>query len=358
MSYLHFVRPSRLSLIGVLLLLTACTTSAPTPPLLAKEIVLYNWADYMPQAVLDAFAREYGVTVTYQTYETQEEAVVNLQAGKVYDIVVLENPRLPALIAAGLLAEIDYHQIPNFKNISPNFRDLAYDPSNLHSIPFHWGTTGLVVRSDLIGRPITRWADLWDVKYRGKLALWQQPREVTSMALKSLGYSANSEKPVELAAAADRLRALRPNVELLGGGETTSVPALNDGRAVVAMGWAFDALAGMEQNPAIQYVLPTEGSLLWGDNLVIPANSLHRYTAEIFLNFLLRPEISAQIINDSLYAMPNDAARPFIDPEVLNNPIIFPPETALAQAEILMPLSPAGQQRYDDIWTRFLSDRP
>ncbi len=311
----------------------------------------------MPASVLAAFTQEFGVGVNYQVYESQEEAIKKMHAGQVYDVVTMESHFLPGLAQAGLLAEIDYHNVPNFKNISANFRDLAYDPGNRYSIPYNWGTTGLVVRSDLVKEPVTQWSALWDERYKGKTAIWgSQPREVLALTLKALGYSANSEDPEQLEAALQHLLEVKPNLLLLEDFDSfTSAGVLASGQAVITMGYANDFLLGREQNPAITYVLPEEGALLWGDTFVIPTNSMHKATAEIFLNFLMRAEINAQIANENLYATPNEAAFPFINPAILNDPVIFPPQADLKNAEITLPLSPQGQRLYDEIWERFVT---
>jgi spermidine/putrescine transport system substrate-binding protein len=346
-------------IILILGLLVACGSPTPvptpTPPPLAQKLVLYNWAGYMPQAVLDAFTAEYGVMVDYQVYETQEQAVENMRTGKVYDVVVMGNEFIPPLAADSLLAEIDRSGVSNFKNISPSFRNLVYDPGNRYTVPFLWGTTGLVVRSDLVEQPITRWADLWDERYAGRVAVWPIQRELIGIALKSLGYSVNSEEPAELESALARLLELKPRVILWDNATASIIPVLTSGQAVIADGWAYDAQVGREENEAIVYVLPEEGTILWGDNLVIPTNSPHQSTAELFLNFILRPEISAQIVNELYYASANRAAEEFVDPEILKDPLIFPPAEALQKAEISLPLSPEGQKLYDDIWARFIA---
>ena len=341
-------------------LLAACSaapTPEPTPTLipLAKEVVFYDWEDDMPQSVLDAFTREYSVQVKYLVYESQEEAIDNMKAGGVYDVVVMESRFIPLLKQEGLLANLNQRNLPNLKNISANFRELAYDPNNNYSIPYNWGTTGLVVRSDLVAEPVTRWSDLWDPRYAGRVGLWMgQQREVISLALKSLGYSANSENPQELEEALLRLNELKPNVIALEEYDlTTSADSMVSGRAVISMGYAYDVMTGSEQNPAIEYVLPKEGALLWNDTFIIPTNSPSQYTAELFLNFLLRPEINAKITNENLYATTNEAAYPFIEPDILNNPVIFPPNEDLVHAELILPLTPDGQRLYDEIWERF-----
>lgn len=331
------------------------TPPSPTPPKLAEELTVYGWIGYMPQSVLDAFSKEYGVKVNYVVYKTQEEPIANLQAGKIYDVVFIDSEFIQGLLAGNLLAEIDLHHLPNFKNVSANFRDLAYDPGNKHSIMFEWGTTGLIVRQDLVEQPITRWADLWDQPYAGKIGIWPLQRPLIAIALKSLGHSANSENPVELEEALQHLLELKSNAFFLDLNQSTSSAYLLEGKATVVYGWSTDVLNARQQNNQIAYVLPKEGTLLWGDNLIIPANSPNKYTAHLFINFLLRPEISAEITNEIFVATTNEAAQPFIKPEIRNEPIIFPSNTDLKNAEIAVPLNPQAKKLYDEIWTRFMN---
>lgn len=330
-------------------------TTGYTPISSVQELVLYNWEGDMPQSVLDTFTEEYGVSIKYLVYESQEEAIANMREGVVYDVVVMDSRFIPLLVQEGLLAKLDQKNIKNLNNISPNFRELVYDPHNDYSVPYNWGTTGLVVRSDLVVDPVTRWADLWDSRYAGHVGLWiGQPREVISLTLKSLGCSANSEDPKELEMALERLLALKPHMLTLEDYDpVSSAGVLVDGRAVVVMGYAGDFLSASKVNRAIDYVLPVEGALLWHDTFVVPANSPNKPTAELFLNFLMRADINAKIANENLYATVNEAAYSFIEPEILNNRVIFPPNENLINAELILPLTPAGQRLYDGIWERF-----
>jgi len=332
-------------------------TSTPQPPRapqLAGELVFHNWPEDMPQSILDAFTAEYAVKVRYEAYKSQEEAIENLRAGKVYDVVVLSNERVPHLAADGLLAQINYQHVTNFKNIQANFRDLAHDPQNKHSIPYNWGTLGILIRGDLVKQPITRWADLWDQDFPGKIGIWAVERDLMGVALKSLGHSINTEDPKQLEVVLDRMLKLHTKAFFIDLDLPDSSSVLLSGDAVITVGYALDAVRARKQNPAVTFVLPQEGTLLWGDNFVIPANSPNKYTAEVFLDFLLRPDINARIANENFFATPNGAARPYITPEVLNDPIIFPPAEAIKNAEIILPLSPATQERYDEVWKRFL----
>jgi len=347
-----------LSLIG----LPACDGAAPSataapatqPP--ASELIFYNWADYMPQSVLDDFTAETGIPVTYLTYDSMEEAAIQVAAGLPCDVAVLEYDVIPPLVAANALAEIDFRNVPNFRNISGDFRDLTFDPGNKHTVPFGYGTTGIVVRHDLVDAPITRWADLWDPRYAGKVAARPLFTELIGVAVKSLGRPLNTEDPQDLEAALQRLRDLQP---ILVDDETgNAIPTLLSGEAVLMVGWGKDALESRRQNRAIDYVLPAEGTLLWGDAFVIPARSPNQRAAERFVDFLLRPDIGARIINANQYATANAAAYPLVDPAILHDAIIFPPAEVFDKANWYQPLSAAGKQRYADLWKRFMADRP
>ena len=363
------IRSARSLLLALLVLsllaVTGCAQPvSPTPaaqiaaPEEKQEIILRNWEGDISQDILDAFESQSGIHVVYLPYETQEDAVAQIRAGEVYDVVVLENQLIPALIKENLLASIDYTIVPNFRNISPNFRDLVYDPQNAHSIPYSWGTTGLAVRTDLVEKPVTGWSDLWNPNYAGKLIGWPLERYMIGIALQFLGHSINSEDPAELEAALEQLLILKPRIRLLEWESAVSAPYLVSGEAVLAIGQADDVIEGRQQNPHIVYIMPQEGGILWGDNFTIPANSPHKKAAEKLINFLLSAEISAQIVNQTYYWLPNDAALPLINPEIRDNPAIFPPPEMLENAEILLPLNPEGQALHDQIWQRFLNTQP
>jgi spermidine/putrescine transport system substrate-binding protein len=342
--------------------LAACGSSTPAvtsmAPPLAEELIFYNWPGDVPEFVLEAFTAEYDIRIIYKTFDSFEEAVDHIQAGERFDVVNLDSRFIPALIAESRLAEIDHRNIPNFKNISPNFRELVYDPGNQYTVPYNWGTTGLVVRDDLIFAPVTRWADLWDSRYAGKVAIWGgEQREVLGLTLKSLGYDANSENPAELEAALDRLLDLKPALHFLDSGPESLSRLLDQGEVIISMGYAGDVLEARQLTPHIAYVLPKEGALMWSENFVIPANSPNKASAELFLDFILRPEIAAQIANENFYATPNEAAQLLIAPEIFNDPVIFPSNKELVNAELILPLSRAGQELYDEIWERFMGTR-
>jgi spermidine/putrescine transport system substrate-binding protein len=346
-------------ILTLIALLIGCSSNTIEPqaratPSLADELTIYYYADYIPQTILDAFSKEYGIKINYQTYVSPDQAASDILNGADYDVVWISSAQVPLLVEADVLAAIDYRNIPRVVDLNANFRDLAYDPGNRHSVPYYWGTTGLVVRTDLFDNPISDWNDLWQIE-NAQIAIWQEMRFVIGFALQSLGYSVNTDKPEELEAALNRLIELKNSLVFLESTDTdTSAYALADGRIPIALGWSYDALLGQSLNPAIAYITPQEGTMLWFENIVIPKESSRKHTAEVFINFMLRPEIAAQYANEYFYAVTSDAAREAINPDILNNPAIYPDDETLAQAEFILPLSPEVQALYDNIWQRLL----
>lgn len=331
-------------------------TVTPTAAPLAETLVIYGWADDLAPEVLAGFTAEYGVAIDYRSYDAQEEAIEGLRRGEVYDLVVLSNEYVALMAGEGRLAALSLERIPNYRNLSPNFRDLVYDPGNQHSIPYNWGTDGITVRGDLVGQPVTSWADLWDAGQVEQLMIWPIPRSIIGMTLKSLGYSLNSENPTELEAARRRLLELRPRVRFPGEGDASTAPYLIDGSVAVTIGNGIrDVVEGTAENPAITYVLPAEGAILWGDNFTIPASSPHLRTAELFLDYVLRPENGARLMAWNSYASPNEAAVQQSPPAISGNPLIFPPNATIRNAEIILPLSADAQRQYDAIWAEFIA---
>jgi spermidine/putrescine transport system substrate-binding protein len=205
---------------------------------------------------------------------------------------------------------------------------------------------------------------MWDPRYAGKVAHWNTtPRYTLGAVLRSLGYSVNSEKLIELEHALERLLELKPNAIWLNEDTHSSASLLVSGEAVMALGWSEDVWLAQEEGAGlgwsgyenITYVLPEEGPILWGDNFVIPANSPNKYTAELFLDYILRPEVTGEIVNGNYYPMPNEPANAYVDAEILNDPVVYPSNEDLENAEILLPLSPEGEELYAEIWRRFMA---
>jgi spermidine/putrescine transport system substrate-binding protein len=338
-----------------LLLMAALVAGCGAPP--NEPLILHDFEGDIPVALLAEFTAETNIPVELVTFEATEEAVANLREGQVYDLVVMENRYIPSLIEEKLLSPIRHYKLANFKNIAVNFRDLVYDPGNRYSVPYTWGTTAMLARTDLVAEPVTRWADLWDPRYAGRVAVWRgQPREVIGLTLRSLGYSANEESPEALAKVQERLLELRPNVQFVEDTDpVAATPLLADGSVVITMGYSNDALLSRKEKLPVDYILPDEGALLWGDNYVIPASARQPDKAEQLIDFLLRPENSAKITHANYFATANEAAMQYLEPELASDPALFPPQAAMQRTEIVLPLSAEGEELYARVWDAFLA---
>ncbi|WP_298482705.1 spermidine/putrescine ABC transporter substrate-binding protein [uncultured Chloroflexus sp.] len=324
----------------------------------ARKLTITGWLGYMPQELLDAFSAEMGVVVEYIGYDTTEAAIAALEQGAGYDLMIVSYQFIPDLISSGAIVPINYANIPNTRNLSANFRDLAFDPGNRYSVVYQWGTTGLLIRTDLLDRPIMRWSDLWEPALDGKILLWPIPRDAVNVLLKSLGFSINTTNPAHLATALERAPDFARRVGWVGEGVETVTPYLVSGEYVVGLGWAYDALDAQRQSDQIAYITPGEGTILWVDSFVIPAVSMQQALAEQFIDFFLRPDISALVTNELATATANEASWPLVKPEFRDSEIIFPSLTTLQRAELELPLDPETQAKYDEIWNAFFVAKP
>ena len=346
--------------ISILILTNSACQAKPVTPEPSIELVFRTWEDDLPDDLFSNFTQNTGIRVLLEPYESQEEAVADLKAGKNADILVMDSRFIPDLIRKNNLEVIDRSNVPNFRYISAGFRGLSFDPNNQYSIPFQWGTTGIVYRSDLTGREITKWSDLWDQSFKGKVSLWKgQSREVVGLTLIMLGYSANSENPNELKAAMKKLDEIKSDlvwVELID--PYSAVPGLLDGRIFISMGYAYDEVEGRKENPSIKYVLPKEGAVLWGEHFVIPSTAEHPAEAEKLLNYLLEPDVMASIVEFNYFAAAHDGAFPLLPSDIRNDPLIYPPDDLLQNAEIILAISPEAESRLVAAWGQFIASAP
>jgi spermidine/putrescine transport system substrate-binding protein len=325
---------------------------------LTEELHIYNWSEYIDPEIYADFEEEFGVKVIEDTFSSNEDLLAKLQAGATgYDLIVPSDYMVAIMIELDLLAELNYDNIPNFGNISDIFRDPPYDPGNKYSVPYQWGTTGIGYDLDVFEEAPDSWAYLFDPEmaapYAGQMSMLNDSRETIGAALKYLGYSINSTDEQELEEAKQLLIQQKAWVstydsdgfeDLLAAGET-----------VIAHGWSGDFFAAAEEAEQVWYVIPSEGGVIWTDNLAIPKSAPSQYTAEAFINYLLRPEVGAKITNYTWYGSPNKASEEFIDPEILEEPAIYPPEEVMDKLEFIRDVGEATTL-YDRIWTEIKSE--
>lgn len=227
-------------------------------------------------------------------------------------------------------------------------------PQNRHSVPYNWGTFGIVINPEKVTTPITRWADLWELPPEQKMVVWKGQRMALGVALKVLGYSPNTTNLDELAEAEAKLMALRPQVAGFVGMSSDVVQMLTEGDAAVAMGYVGDIFAAQDEGYDLDYILPEEGTLLWGDNFVIPKDSPNIYTAHVFLNFLLDAQNATTILEWNFYSTPNVGVEALISEELRNDVLIFPTNESLEGASLILSLPAEVEARYNEIWQAFV----
>jgi spermidine/putrescine transport system substrate-binding protein len=347
-----------LSLSAIGTILTACggakekaapaAASADLGPI-EKELNIYNWSDYIAEDTVPNFEKEFGVKVTYDTYESNEEMVAKLQAGASgYDIVVPSGYIVPVLLATDLIVPLSKQYLTNWGNVAPIFIDPPYDPKNDHSVPWQWGTTGFAYRTDKIPPPAPdSWGIFLETKYKGKMTQMDDERDVIGAWLRFRGHSLNSIDPAELAAAKADAIAAKKNLKAY-----ISAPVkgqLISGDVWIAQLWNGDTAQAKAEQPKLEYVLPKEGCTIWTDNLTIPKSAPHKRAAHEFMNYILRPDVGAAISNATGYGTPNQAALP-----KMTTPIPYPTAEEMKRLEYQKDLGEATAA-WDQVWTEIKS---
>ncbi len=310
-------------------------TKSPEPPKeeLSAVLNVYNWEDYFGTSTIEDFEKEFGVKVNLQTFGSEDSMLSTIQSDPTkYDVIIASDILVKEMISMKLLAQIDMGNIPNFKNIGNDFKNPFYDPGNKYSVSYLWGTSGIAVNRKYIKETDPSWSILWNPNYKGKISMLNNMQDVIAAALKYLGYSANSIDPVELEKAKELLLKQKP---LLRGYEDTL--KIRDDLVSEKL-WAGHNYSGAgmfaaDKNENIEYIIPKEGGLIWVDNLLIPIGAQHKYAAEVFINYMLRPDVSAKIANYIWYANTNEAARKFTNPEILQNTSLYPSQEVRKKLE-------------------------
>jgi spermidine/putrescine transport system substrate-binding protein len=348
------LRISLLSVVG-LIVMGCGADPAIREPAASSRLTLAAWPDEFPTAVLDSFEQAFNAQILFVSYDDQDWAADQVrQDDAAYDVLVLGNELVGALRQEGKLLPIDYAVVQNITHLGSRFLNLAYDPENRYSVPYNWGATSVIVGDELV--EVEGFADLWGLAQGGKVITWQVMRFAFGAALKTLGYSINSEDPLELAAAGERLMQIAPSVIFPGDNDVDIGTALTDGRAVA--GWnaySRDAMSAQAVDASVRWILPTEGFIVWGDNYTIPVTSSNQALAQQFINFMHQPEIAAQIVEWNQYATPNEAALEFMEPALRDNVLIFPLPRDMANAEILLPISAEAYAIQQAIWNEFVA---
>ncbi len=328
----------------------------------ANVVNIYNWGEYIDPEVISMFEEETGIKVVYDMFETNEEMYPVIEAGGVlYDAVCPSDYMIEKMMQNHLLAEIDYSNIPNIKEIGKGYMEMCaeFDPGNRYTVPYTTGTVGILYNKrmlDELGVPYpTKWADLWNPELKGEILMQDSVRDAFMVALKKEGHSMNTVDEKQLDEAMADLIAQKPLVQAYVVdqvrdkmiGEEAAVGVIYSGEILYVQG----ELEGTDVE--VEYVIPEEGTNLWVDGWVIPKNAKHKENAEKWINFLCRPDIAAKNFEYITYTTPNEGALALLDPEYTENKAVFPDmEEVLKKGEVFSYLGEKDEAKYNDRWKK------
>ena len=328
------------------------TTTPTTAKAEAKVLNFYNWTDYIADNTIPNFQKKTGINVTYHNYSSNDELFAKLTAGSTgYDIIVPTDATLVKMKHGNLLEPLDLSKIPNVANLDPRFRNAAYDPGNQYSIPWQWGTTGIGFDKTKVGGAVTDWDAFQLPAVKGKSSFLDEARDAFAMALFALKRDPNSIDDTDLDDAKSYLIDLKKKIKSI---TSDYQDPLKSGELLLAQAYSGDVFTLQADNKNVEYVIPTSGAFSWVDSMAIPKGAKHPGNAEEFMNYILEPKVGAALTNFVNYGSPNKAAEPFINKDILDNPLIYPPADVMAKLPFQKDIGEA-ETKYGDRWTQVKS---
>lgn len=321
----------------------------------STELNLFVWTEYIPPDMQECFELVYGIKVNRDEYSSNEEMYAKVSAGATsYDLAQPTDYIIAPMIRQELVQELDKERLPVLKNFDPNYLDFEFDPGNKYSLPYQAGTTAIVVNTAAVENPPQKWADLWNPEYANRMVFLDEMRATIGMTLLTLGYDVNTTDPAQLEEAKAKLAELIPNVKLFDSDSPKT--ALIAGDVDLGITWTAEALLAQQENPAIQYVYPTEGAILWQDNWVIFKEAPHVDAAYAWINYTNQGNIFWMMMRDFPYTNPNAAALEYAKAEetqyydsYMSSPITNTPPEAIENGHRIADVGEAIPL-YDAIW--------
>ena len=333
-----------------------CPEPDPRMEVTSKELNLFVWTEYIPIEWKECFEKVYGIKVNHDEYSSNEEMYAKLSAGATtYDLILPTDYIVELMVSQGMLQKWDHSKLAMLNNISPDFLNLPFDPGNEYTIPYMAGTDAIIYHTDRVATPPASWADLWKPEYAGRLVLLDDPRVVIGFTLLTLGYDLNTKDPVQLEEAKEKLQELVPNVKLFDSDSPKT--ALIAGDVDLGNVWNGEAFTAQQEDPAFQYVFPSEGTILWQDNWAIPVSAPHVDAVYAWVNYVEQGNLFWLMLRDFPYTVPNAAALEYakgnqsdLYEAYMNSPITNTSPEVLANGFFMKDVGEATPL-YDQIWT-------
>ncbi|MFQ3617532.1 MAG: spermidine/putrescine ABC transporter substrate-binding protein [Cyanobacteriota bacterium] len=335
----------------------ATDSSVASPPNSGDNTLhVYTWSAYIDEDLLKGFEQSTGIKVIADIYDSNETMLARMQAGggNQYSIVYPSDYMVEIMVEEDMLLEIDQDRVPGYADLLDQWQDPPYDPGNQHSVPYTWGTTGLVYNTELVKKPITDWSDLWERKSElsRRMTLLNDVREVMGMALKMLGFSNSTQDPKEIEAAYRKLQELKPAINSFTTDGWRDQMAVGD--LAVAHAYSVDGIDIVLENPQLEYVVPASGATVWTDTIAIPKTAPNVDAAYKWIEYSVEPQTAAKNLGRLKLPTPNQKTLTLLPKDLVENPDLFPPEEVLAKCEVLANVGEAVDI-YDRYWTQLTS---
>lgn len=349
-KYLCFV----LSFVVVLSLLTGCGSGSGGN----DEVIVFNWGEYIDPETLSLFEKETGIKVVYEEFDTNETMYPKVETGaSAYDVICPSDYMIQKMIDNDLLAEINFDNIPNIKNIGEQYFEQSreFDPDNKYSVPYCFGTVGILYNKTMVSDPVESWSILWDEKYADSILMQDSVRDAFMVALKLNGYSMNTLDESQLQAAKNSLIEQKPLVQAYVIDQVRD-KMIGD-EAALGVIYSGEAIYTQRENENLEYVVPKEGTNVWIDSWVIPKNAPNKENAEKFIDFMCREDIALMNFEYITYSTPNVAAQALIeDEDIKNSKIAFPDLSQYENLETFQYLGSEGDDLYNSLWKEVKSE--
>ena len=331
-------------LVTLVLMLPVCAS--------AQEVVnVFNWEDYIDESVLAQFEQETGIHVNYMRFTTNEDMIVQVEANPgAFDVCFPSDYIVERMLGKDMLAVIDYDKVPNAQYILENLRSPDYDPNNVHSLPYMWGTVGILYNTTMVEEPVNSWGILWDSKYKSNVFMLDSFRDSMGVTLKYLGHSMNTRDIIALESCKDKLIEQKKNGIVKAYQVDETKDKMVAGEAALAVMWSGDAQYAIDLNPDLAYSIPKEGSNIWIDAMVIPRNAQNMDNALKFIDFLCRPDIAQKNCEAIWYSSPNSGAIELMGEDYTENPVMNPTDEEVARCEFFHDIDETFMPVYTALW--------